>query len=464
MSYTLAPVDVVILAAYLLGLLYTGALLRRPAGERREQFLLGGRQMTLVPFIATLVSTWYGGILGVGEFTYRHGLVNLVVFGLPYYLFAFLYAVYLAPKIRGGADLTIPDRLRRRFGPQTALFGASLVFLLATPAPYLLMLAVLINLVIGLPLWLGLIVGALLSTAYLWRSGFAGVVRTDLLQAGLMFTGFGALVFLLTTDMSPLAMWNALPAGHRNPLGADSMSWQVILVWFLIASWTFVDPGFYQRSAAARDPATARRGILISIALWFVFDILTTTAGLYAVLHLPTLGQTVAAYPALADLVLPAGLKGLFLVALLAVIMSTIDSYTFIGGTTLGRDVWPAGGERLSEQGRIRWGMALALVLGVLLAWGLPSVVGLWFTIGTLLVPGLLVPVLLTFSDRWQLGDRQALLVGGGGLAMSALWYFVPRLFAGAAAPPAYLWGLEPMLPGLMVSVLLAALWVRRSA
>ena len=73
------------------------------------------------------------------------------------------------------------------------------------------------------------------------------------------------------------------------------MSWQMILVWFFIASWTFVDPGFYQRSAAARDPATARRGILISIGLWFVFDLLTTTAGLYAFLHLPGLDQTVAA-------------------------------------------------------------------------------------------------------------------------------------------------------------------------
>ncbi|HKI46354.1 MAG TPA: hypothetical protein VKA08_13580, partial [Balneolales bacterium] len=33
-----------------------------------EEFLLSGRRMTLPAFVATLVSTFYGGILGVGEY------------------------------------------------------------------------------------------------------------------------------------------------------------------------------------------------------------------------------------------------------------------------------------------------------------------------------------------------------------------------------------------------------------
>src|SRR5690625_6249225 len=44
------------------------------------------------------------------------------------------------------------------------------------------------------------------------------------------------------------------------------------------------------------------------------------------------------AYPVLADQILPVGLKGIFILALFATIMSTLDSYLFISGQTLGRD------------------------------------------------------------------------------------------------------------------------------
>ena len=48
-----------------------------------------------------------------------------------------------------------------------------------------------------------------------------------------------------------------------DPLGGNSL--QYLLVWFFIASWTFIDPGFYQRCSAAKNPDTAKKGILFSI-------------------------------------------------------------------------------------------------------------------------------------------------------------------------------------------------------
>ncbi|MCH7575581.1 MAG: sodium:solute symporter family protein [Candidatus Marinimicrobia bacterium] len=442
------------MALYIATLTAIGFGRRRTSAARTDHYLLGGRRLTLVPFVATLVSTWYGGILGIGEFTFRNGLVNLVVFGMPYYVFAAIYAVVLAPAIRQSDDLTIPDRLLACYGPRMAKWGAVLVFLLSTPAPYLLMLAVLLKMVVGLALWQGLLLGALISTAYLWRGGFLAVVRTDLLQAALMFAGFGALVFLLTRQMPLTEMWNGLPEGHRQLLGAESLPWQTVLVWFFIASWTFVDPGFYQRCAAAKNPRTARRGILLSIAAWFVFDLLTTTAGLYAVVRLPGLSDAVEAFPALGFAILPPGLKGLFFVALLAVIMSTIDSTTFISGITLGRDLLGRGASRPPGSGAIRLGMAVALGLGIMLALAVPSVVELWFTLGSLLIPGLLAPMLVTFTARWQLTDDAAFAAGLSGVGVSLLWYIWPILslttVGGAGAYPL---GLEPMIPGLLVSM-----------
>lgn len=469
MNLTLHALDLSLILLYAGALLVLGLKARRRSGTQVEDYLLGGRRLTLVPFIATLVSTWYGGILGVGEFTYLNGIVTLVVFGLPYYLFAFLYAIFLAAKIRGDGALTIPDRFRQAYGPRSAIFSAIVVFLITTPAPYLLMLGVLINLLMGVDLWLALLMGTAFSTVYLWRGGFQAVVRTDILQFVLMFVGFGLLLGVLMGDEPLREMWQALPPAHRHWRGAGPLGWQVMLVWFLIASWTFVDPGFYQRCAAARDGRTASRGILLSIGVWFVFDLLTTAVGLYAIGRLPNLALEsvgpVAAYPLLGAAVLPPGLRGLFFVALLAVIMSTIDSFAFISASTLGRDLAAtAATDPAVERRRIRWGLVASAGLGYVLALSLPSVIQLWYTLGMILVPGLLIPIMLTFTRRIILSDTQALVVGVAGVLTAGSWQLAPgivRWLGGEGG--SYPLGLQPMLPGLLVTLILVLIFGRLS-
>ena len=113
---------------------------------------------------------------------------------------------------------------------------------------------------------------------------------------------------------------------------------QYIFAWFFIALWTFVDPGFYQRCAAAKSPTTARNGILISIGFWFVFDMLTLFSGIYAKLLITNSAPTLA-YIKLAELVLPPFAFGLFFIGILSVIMSSVDSFSFISASTFGRDI-----------------------------------------------------------------------------------------------------------------------------
>ena len=460
--------DYGIIGLYIAGLLYLGLRSRSRPRDRPEGYLLGGRRLTLVPFVATLVSTWYGGILGVGEFTYTYGLVNLLIFGLPYYAFAALYAIFLARRIRADGALTIPERIRRHYGPRSARFSAALVFLLATPAPYLLMLGVMASQIFGISLWVAILFGTVFSTVYLWRGGFQAVVRTDLLQFALMFAGFLILLGVLVADESLQSMWAGLPTGHRHWRGADAIGWQAILVWFLIGSWTFVDPGFYQRCAAARSGRTATRGILLSIGFWLLFDLLTTGVGLYAVVLLPDLasapGGAVAAFPRLAAAVLPSGLLGLFFASLLAVIMSTIDSFVFIGATTLGRDLAGGGEDDLAdERRRVRLGIVATGLVGFVLALILPSVVELWYTLGMVVVPGLLLPVLLTFTPRVALSDSRALAIALAGVLTAAAWLLTPGLTGGTGPAGAYLFGLQPMLPGLLVTVILLPILGRPS-
>ena len=444
MNPFLHPIDTAIILIYGVGLLALG-LFRNKEETGNSHYLLAGRRLTLIPFTASLVATWYGGILGVGEFTYLHGLSNWVVLALPYYLFALLFALFLAERIREDSFVTIPDRLRQHYGETAGLIGAGFVTILTTPAPYILSCALLLTYLFGISLFPALLLATGISLIYVYNGGFRSVVRTDLLQFGLMFTGFALLVFICFQNYGGFqALRKGLPEFHLTWHGGNST--QYILAWFFIALWTFVDPGFYQRCAAAKSPAVAKKGILVSIGFWALFDFLTVSAGLYSRLVLPEGSEAALALPALGLSVLPPVLKGLFFAGLLATIMSTIDSFGFISAMTFGRDiVW-----RMKRSGNevtwVKLGFPFIAAFSLLFAWLLPSVIELWYSLGSVIIPGLLIPFLTTFWQKKLIPAVPAMMILSSALSFAwFLFWFKENK---------YPLGIEPFYPGLILSIL----------
>ncbi len=448
--------DLVPVGIYLFLLLTIGWRARRPHPDENE-FLLGGRSLTIPAFVATLVSTWYGGILGIGEFVYGSGIVAWVVMGLPYYLFALLFAFLLAGKIRQAENVSIPDMMQRHYGRRVGLLSGIFIVLMTSPAPYILMLAVLLRYFFHLNLLNALLISAFFSTIYVYWGGFRSVVQTDKLQFLFMFAGFVVLVFFLSRLLSPVEMFRRLDAVHTSLHG--NLSGQNILVWFFIASWTFIDPGFHQRCAAAKTPAVARKGILISILFWFVFDSLTMLSGLYAFVLLPKI-EPIMAYPALASTFLPPFIRGLFFVGLFATIMSTIDSYTFLSAMGIGRDILlqlrQNKSERLSTL-YVKIGLILTAIIAMIMAWLMPSVVQLWYNLGSLFIPPLLLPILGAYLPAFRLRPKATFLLMWGSFALG-LGLFLWGMLHAEQNLPRYPLGLEPFFPAMLFSLLVFAL------
>ncbi|TBR17650.1 hypothetical protein EPO15_16475 [bacterium] len=421
---TLSGVDLFVLAALGGGAL---ALAWRAARARREgisDYVLAGRTLTLPAFVATLVPSFFGGTLGVGEYAWRYGVSNWLVQGAPYYLFAVLYAVWLVPRVRAGGGLTIPDQLEAAYGRGAAVLGAVLVFLLASPADEFLMLGTLVHWASGRPLGLCVALVAVLAVVTLWRGGLRADVGANRLETVVMYAGFAVVLpFGLKAAGGLGGLAAALPPSHLDWTGGQPVS--ALAGWWLIALWTFVDPGFHQRVLAAKDESTARTGILCSVALWALFDAMTTTAGLLARARLPELAEPLAAYPALAEAVLPPVLKGVFIAGVAASTLAATASTTLLAAVSLGRDglgrAWRVPAER--EEAWTRAALAAAALLGGALALALPSVVALWYTVGSCVIPGLLVPLVSATSERLRVGPRAGLassLAGVGGA--SAAW------------------------------------------
>ncbi len=450
--------DLSILILYVGLLIGFGFYRTKQSGKDPEEFLLAGRKLSLPGFVVTLVATWYGGILGIGENTYSYGIQTWFIFGLPYYIFAILFAFLIAGRINETKFISIPDQFHGRFGKTAGVVSALYILFLASPAPYILSIGILLQFTTGLSFGLSLLMATGLSLSYIWIGGFKAVVRTDGLQFGFMFVGFLLLLIFSMKSSGPLSEL-VLPVSHLNITGGASI--QYIVVWFFIALWTFVDPGFYQRCAAAKSPQTAKKGILISIGFWFIFDMLTLSTGLYAKALL-TAGDPLFAYPRLGAMVLPPLAYGIFITGLLATIMSTIDSLGLISAITFGRDIlWriqsPTSTDKLKWNNEstifVRKGLIITAFIALILAFSIPSVVKLWYGLGSILVPGLVLPFLISFKNNRP--KENILLMMVSPVLVSIFWILLGKLLNG------YPFGLEPFYPGILTSVLVYVIKVK---
>jgi SSS family solute:Na+ symporter len=266
-----------------------------------------------------------------------------------------------------------------------------------------------------------------------------------------MFGGFLMLLPIAVSRLGGLgALRAALPPMMFTPLGGQRPGY--VLAWYVIALQTLVEPTFFQRCFAASSPRVARRGLFVSILFFALFDGLTTFTGMYAHALLPNLATGVDAYPALGELLLPAGLLGVFYAGMIATVMSTVDAFLFNAGITLSRDLlgrlgsaaaWTIRGERLGLIGGAAIAAAVALMS--------ESVVNLWYGFGSVGTAVLLAPLLGAFFPALRATPRFAAFGMAAAGAVSLAWVFSAQ---SAGAP----WlSIEPVFPGLAVSGAFAA-------
>lgn len=452
--------DYSLIIIYFVLLFVFGLFKKLKAKTSAVDLILDGRLLTLPAFVASLVSTWYGGILGVGEYSYLYGISNWLVFGVPYYLAALLFALFLAKKARESEVLTIPDRLAATYGKNSAVAGSVIIYFMTIPAAYVLMIGTLGQYLFGWDLWVGIIIGTIFSLFYVFTGGFKSVVRTDLYQFVLMFLGFIILFVMVVYKYGGIDFLTSnVPKSHFTWHGGNSSLY--IISWYFIALATLVEPAFFQRCYAAKSSKTARNGIFVSIGFWIFFDFLTTSCGLYAKAILPNLDNAVGSYPALAMEVLPVGLLGIFFLSLLATIMSTVDSYSFLAATTFSRDIvmrlFKIDESKVVVYTRV--GLVLTAVVTVIPLLFIESVVDLWHLLGSIGTPALLVPVFFSFVGKRRMPGKIAFVSIISSALLSLIWYYSKI----ETADDTFWFGIEPIFPGLLLSILLYLIFARKT-
>lgn len=452
--------DIIVILIFFILLLLIGFLSSKKSKDATD-YLLAGRNLNLFLFVLVTVSTWYGGILGVGEFTYRFGLLSWFTQGFPYYFFAFLFAIFLAKKIRESSLFTIPDKLFEVYGKNVSIISAVIVFILVSPAPYLLMTATLLKEIFQIDFLLALIISFILSGSYLIKGGFHSNVYVDAFQFFVMFIGFIIATAICFSTFGGIKFLSEnLPPSHLRITGDASPAF--IIVWFLIALWTFADPGFHQRAYAAKNGNVAKWGIIISIFFWALFDFLTTSTGLFARALFPNLDQPILAFPFLAEKILSPGLKGIFYAGMFATIISTLNSFLFLSATTIGRDFFYRLKPKLSDDKLKLFtsiGIIISGVISITISYLIPSVVQIWYLIGSLFIPAIIPAVISAYYSKFRLTKKVMLFEMMISLLAGTTWFFIREYFKNS-----FINEFEPMLVGLSAAILIHILGLIRKS
>ena len=377
---------------YLFIILIIGLLSYKSKSD--EEFIFASRKLTLPSFVATFVTTWYGGILEIGRFTYQNGIVTWIIFGLFYYISAFIFLKLFAYKIHKNNIETIPEYFHKYFGYIPGLFSSFIILLISSPAPYIIIFAVIFQHVYKISYFYSVIIGLFFSISYLLVGGFKSIIRTDKLQFMFMYLGFIIILINLYTEYGGITyLYNNLPENHLKI--AHNLPIGYILSWMLISMITFIDPNIFQRVYVAKNKAVIKKGILISIFFWVLFDFLTIITGLYAAAIITNENVISNPYLLLSDTVLSPFLSIIFTISLLSIVMSTIDSFTFTSAITLSKEIK----NKSNQKTKVQIGVIITSIISLLIVFYFKNVIDIWYIFGSIGASSILIPLMKLFNN-----------------------------------------------------------------
>ncbi|KAG6798096.1 sodium-coupled monocarboxylate transporter 1 isoform X1 [Apis mellifera caucasica] len=313
-----------------------------------EDYLLGGKSMTLLPVSASLVASFISGvtILGTPAEIYNFGtqywitIISILFSGL---VVALVYApVFVALGLN-----SVYEYLEIRFNRGVRIL-ISLIFLIDVVLYQSIVVyvpALALNQVSGIDVHLIGIIVCLICMFYTVLGGIKAVVWTDALQVGIMVAGVLTVSILGTYQIGAAEIWKrSLDANRIEFLNFDPSPYTRHTVWtVLIGSWLYstayisVNQTMVQRYRSLKDLKTSKLSLAIFTISIMLFISLCCWCGLVLVAWWspPKCDPRASGLITADDQLLPAyvmeiakhlhGVPGLFIAAIFGAALSTLS-------------------------------------------------------------------------------------------------------------------------------------------
>lgn len=379
--------DAVAIVLYLVGMVWVGIAYSRKKKRTSEGYFLAGKSLDWkiigASLFASNISTVH--LVGLAESGFRDGIAwgNFEWFStFELLVLAFVFVPYfLKSKV-----ITLPEFLEKRYDSRSRVILAIFSILAALFMHIGISFyagAVVFEEIFGWNIWFSVSLIALATGIYTIIGGLSSVVLTESLQTVILIAGS-----LLITVMAVLALPSvgiqsfaelkaAVTPDRLHAVNFDSdlrgfsfrdmlMSHLVLGIWYWCTDQTIV-----QRVLGAKNENEARLGAIFAGFLKILPVFIMVVPGIlaYAIFREEIGENTKSVLPVLITQLLPVGLKGLMVAALLAAVMSSVAAALTSCSTLVVFDIFERIKPGIKDGKKIRIGQitaGLVLILAVL--------------------------------------------------------------------------------------------------
>ena len=435
--------------------------------KNATDYFLGGRELSpAVSAISAGASDMSGWVLlGLPGYAYLAGLEAAWI-SLGLVLGVAANWGLMAKRLRLYSEqlddaVTLPTYLQRRFADNTPWLKSIaslsiLLFFLFYVGSGLIAGGKLFNEVFGFDYHIAVFVSVALILFYTLFGGFLAVSWTDVFQGLLMLLALVCVPVLVISQTGGLDEFTA-KINLKNPqlldaftdVNGNALGWMAIISAMGWGLGYFGQPHILARFMAICSASETGQAASIGVIWAFLCYLLAILVGLSGLAYLPeVIADSEKVFIALTGLIFHPLIAGILLAAILAAIMSTVDSQLLVCSSSLAEDLYPLVSKKsLSPEQRLQVGRVAVVVLALmatLLAMNpdskvLDVVSYAWAGLGASLGPAILIS--LYWRKMTARGALAGVFVGG---ATVIIW---PQFEGG-------IFELYSLVPGFGISAL----------
>ncbi|ASB49433.1 sodium:solute symporter family protein [Alkalitalea saponilacus] len=385
--------------------------------KNQEDFMVAGRKVSTPKLVGTLLCTW----LGSGSLLAGAGLAANVGFAELWMAagawLGIIIVFFLAGKVRRIAEFTVPDILELRYNKWARILGTMVIVIAYTTIVGYQFRAggFVLDLVAGIPEWQGVLLTAAFIVIFTAFAGMLSIVSVDIIN--------GTVITIAIVIAAPIVFFSiggsehltaTLDPSHFQIFGDKSFFWAMgifLPTFFLLLG----ESNMYQKFFSAKNEKSAKKAVV----WWVVGTIIVETAlaslAIFAFSHFNALDAMsefflgsenseriilhTARYSTEVGLPIWAGL--LLIMASVAIITSTGNSFLLTPSTNLTRDIYQrfinpnVSGQRIILMQRIM--VVLLGIMAYLLLTQFSTILAMALTAYTMVGAGLTPALLAAF-------------------------------------------------------------------
>ncbi|MDQ7817970.1 MAG: sodium/solute symporter [Melioribacteraceae bacterium] len=383
---SLTILDVIIIIAYFIFIVWLGAKFKKNQKDTRRYFL--GKQnipgwAVGMSLFATIISSWtFIALPGKAFKTDLQYMVNILI--LP--ICAFIASKFLIALFRNKIKLSAYEYLEKRFGIFARIYGnlAFLIVHFGKMAAILYLLSLTVSGITGWNIFVLILLIGIATILYTFYGGIEGVVWSEVIQGFLLIGGgiVTVLFILFTFPGGASDLISETINADKLKLWSFDFTWtnqnSIVLIFFGLNYWMqkyVSDQTVVQRYLLASSEKGASKAIWISSVLimmiWVLFMSIGAFLWTYYKFQPGLLPETLMntpdkVYPYFIGHQLPSGLTGIILSALLAATMSTLSSDLNALGSIIYDDYYNKLRKNRNDRQRLKFSRITVLVAGIL--------------------------------------------------------------------------------------------------